>query len=83
MQEITIRLKTIQEVEEFEMAIRNINCDIDIVSEGGKYIVDAKSIMGILSLDLTKRLILAVHTEDPDVLWHLSTELRRVGVLQP
>ena len=38
------------------------DCDMDLQS--GKYYVDAKSIMGIFSLDLSKPLILNAGTED-------------------
>ena len=36
--------------------------DFDLVS--GRYVIDAKSIMGIFSLDLSKPIDLAIHTED-------------------
>jgi phosphotransferase system HPr-like phosphotransfer protein len=42
------------------------NYDIDLVS--GRYAVDAKSIMGIFSLDLSKPIKLQAHTEDPEAL---------------
>jgi phosphocarrier protein HPr len=42
------------------------NYDIDLVS--GRYAIDAKSIMGIFSLDLSKPIELVAHTEDPDEL---------------
>ena len=38
--------------------------DIDLVS--GRYAVDAKSIMGIFSLDLSKPIELDIHTDDAD-----------------
>ena len=38
-----------------------INGDLDLV--GGRYIVDAKSIMGIFSLDLSQSLRLDIHDE--------------------
>ena len=40
--------------------------DIDLVS--GRYAIDAKSIMGIFSLDLSKPIKLQAHTEDPEAL---------------
>ena len=40
--------------------------DIDLVS--GRYAIDAKSIMGIFSLDLSKAIKLQAHTEDPEKL---------------
>ena len=42
------------------------NYDIDLVS--GRYAIDAKSIMGIFSLDLSKPIKLQAHTDDPEKL---------------
>ena len=38
------------------------DCDFDLVS--GRYVIDAKSIMGIFSLDLSKPIDLNIHAED-------------------
>ena len=53
-----IRLNTIEKVKKFISAATFI--DGDLVIESGKYVVDGKSIMGILSLDLNKDLVLKV-----------------------
>jgi len=42
------------------------DCDMDLQS--GKYYVDAKSIMGIFSLDLSKPLILNADTDDEELI---------------
>jgi phosphotransferase system HPr-like phosphotransfer protein len=47
-----IRLSTIEDVKGFVNATLSCPCDVTLIS--GKYAVDAKSIMGIFSLDLTK-----------------------------
>ena len=47
-----IRLFSINDVKEFVNAACNADFDIDLIS--GRYTVDAKSIMGIFSLDLSK-----------------------------
>lgn len=39
-------------------------CDFDIDLESGRYLVDAKSIMGIFSLDLSKPIKMHVYTEN-------------------
>ena len=59
-----VRLETIEKVKDFVNAVRDIDSNIDIGS--GHYIIDGKSIMGILSLDLSKALRVVVHctTED-------------------
>ena len=63
----TIRLKTFGDVQEFVNILMKFGYDIDLVS--GRYIVDAKSIMGIYSLDLTKPIELQAHTDDAEALF--------------
>ena len=43
-------------------SISQFEYDFDLIS--GRYVIDAKSIMGIFSLDLSKPIDLAIHTED-------------------
>ncbi|MBP0973252.1 MAG: HPr family phosphocarrier protein [Oscillospiraceae bacterium] len=63
----TISLKTFGDVQEFVNILMKFAFDIDLVS--GRYIVDAKSIMGIYSLDLTKPIELQAHTDDAEKLF--------------
>ena len=42
--------------------ITKFDNDFDLVS--GRYVIDAKSIMGIFSLDLSKPIDLSIHAED-------------------
>lgn len=55
MSQITIRLNTLGEVKEFNAAANQMTGDVDLRS--GRYCVDAKSIMGIFSLNLGRDLI--------------------------
>lgn len=64
MTEITIFLDTIQKVKEFVNVITVMDGDFDIIS--GKYVVDAKSILGIFSLDLSNPLILQIETQEDE-----------------
>ena len=57
-----INLNTIDRVKKFVDIVSKIDGTLDLVS--GRYRVDAKSIMGIFSLDLSKDLDLVVHYED-------------------
>lgn len=63
----TIELKMSGDVQEFVNILIGFGFDIDLVS--GRYIVDAKSIMGIYSLDLTKPITLNAHTDDAEELF--------------
>lgn len=53
-----------EEVKEFVAAASKSSCDIDIFYN--RYVVDAKSILGVLGLDLRKVLTVAVNGCDPD-----------------
>ena len=61
MREVKICLGTIERVKDFVNAVTRLDCDVDIVS--GRYVIDAKSIMGIFSLDLSKPINLNIHAE--------------------
>ncbi|MDR1670036.1 MAG: HPr family phosphocarrier protein [Oscillospiraceae bacterium] len=64
MKTFTVQLKSISEVKAFVNTACEQPCDIDIVS--GRYVIDAKSIMGIFSLDLSKPITVEVHGTDSD-----------------
>ena len=54
-----IKLDSIDAVKNFVNKVNLYSGDIDIVS--GRYTIDAKSIMGIFSLDLGKPLTVVIH----------------------
>ena len=53
MKKVNIMLDTINDVKVFVNSVSKYDFDVDMVS--GRYAIDAKSIMGIFSLDLSKR----------------------------
>lgn len=59
MKEATILLQSIEDVKEFNRIVAVYDGDVDLVS--GRYVIDAKSIMGIFSLDLSKPINIQVH----------------------
>ena len=59
MYNFKITLSSINEVKSFVNAACSQMCDIDIIS--GRYVIDAKSIMGIFSIDLTKPVTVSVN----------------------
>lgn len=61
MKTVKISLNSIDKVKAFVNDVTKFNTDFDLVS--GRYVIDAKSIMGIFSLDLSKPIDLAIHTE--------------------
>ena len=58
MREVQISLRTIEEVKEFVQTITMFDGDFELIS--GKYIVDAKSILGLFSVDLSKPVTLRI-----------------------
>ena len=62
MKTVQISLNSIDKVKSFVNDITKFETDFDLVS--GRYVIDAKSIMGIFSLDLSKPIDLNIHAED-------------------
>ena len=61
MKTVQISLNSIDKVKAFVNTITQFEYDFDLIS--GRYVIDAKSIMGIFSLDLSKPIELAIHSE--------------------
>lgn len=57
-----ITLNSIKDVQNFVNLVNKYDFDIDLISD--RYVIDAKSIMGIYSLDLTKPITVHAHTEE-------------------
>lgn len=62
MKSVQISLNSIEKVKAFVNEIAKFDSDFDLVS--GRYVIDAKSIMGIFSLDLSKPITLNIHADD-------------------
>ena len=58
---VKISLNSIEKVKQFVQVISQYDGDFDLTS--GRYIIDAKSIMGIFSLDLSNALTLEIHND--------------------
>lgn len=61
MTTLEISLVTIDQVKRFVDLVSRVDGDVDLVS--GRYTVDAKSIMGIFSFDISKPMELRIHRE--------------------
>lgn len=64
MNNFFIKLVSIEDVKNFISEANRCCMDIDVVS--GRYIIDAKSVLGLFSLDLTKSLEVRVHGTEKD-----------------
>ena len=62
MKTFNMMLNSINDVKDFVNIVSRYDFDVDLTS--GRYVVDAKSIMGIFSLDLSKPILVEVHSDD-------------------
>ena len=62
MKTVKISLNSIDKVKSFVNDLAKFDADFDLVS--GRYVIDAKSIMGIFSLDLSKPIDLNIHAKE-------------------
>lgn len=72
-----ITLNTIKRVKDFSNEVLRIDSEATVRSHNGKYAVDAKSIMGIFSLDLTQLLLLEIDGEENEFV----EKIKDMGVL--
>ena len=64
MKSVKISLQMAQNVKDFVSIVQAYPYEIDLKSE--KYVVDAKSILGIFSLDLSKPVTVEIHSDNCD-----------------
>ncbi len=65
MNTILVSLNSIDKVKHFVNDLNRFDCDFDLVS--GRYVIDAKSILGIFSLDLAKPIELSIHADGEEL----------------
>ncbi|MCL1858603.1 MAG: HPr family phosphocarrier protein [Oscillospiraceae bacterium] len=65
MKKVQIKLVTIEDIRNFVNILAKYNIDLDL--NQGRYIVDARSLMGIFSLDLLKPVDFVVNSEDENI----------------
>ncbi len=78
MVEAKIMLASIDDVKSFAALANTKNYDVDITS--GKYLINAKSIMGIFSLDLTRPLNVVAYCDDDAA---FSKQIERYIYVEP
>lgn len=65
MQKVSVRFKDVDQVRQFVSTIDKFDASFDLGS--GKRIVDAKSILGVMALDLSRPLCLRYHSDDKEI----------------
>lgn len=64
MRTVRVSINSIDKVKSFVNTVNTFNTDFDLIS--GRFVIDAKSIMGIFSLDLSKPITLNIYNDDDD-----------------
>lgn len=59
-----IKIETIEKVKDFVKEISRVEVSADISNFGRRYVVDAKSILGILSLDISNVMVLTIYDDE-------------------
>ncbi len=77
MKSVYIKLDSLKKVQEFSVMLQSHTGDFDLKS--GKYTVDARSILGIFSLDTAGILELVIHEEDDMIMKDLEGYLYQAG----
>ena len=72
MQTFSFKFETVDTVKDFIHILSAYDCSVDVMS--GRYIVDGKSVLGLLSLDLSKTVTVKISGEQAkDAFLELTT----------
>lgn len=66
MLELKIKLNIINDIKEFLATATKIDEDVDLIK--GRYIIDAKSTMGLFTVDLSEPVKIVIHSDNKDLL---------------
>lgn len=77
MNGIKIKLKY-EDLKEFIKIVTSFESNIDMIKD--RYVVDAKSLLGVLSLDFTQPTMVVIHSVNEDEIVHFYDEMKRFEV---
>lgn len=66
MLRIKIKLNMIDDIKEFLNEVIKIESDVDLIK--GRYVIDAKSTIGIFTLDLSDPVEIVIHSDNINLL---------------
>ncbi len=78
--EFKILINTVESARDFANACDKFDDDVDVYY--GRYIVDGRSLLGILSFDLMKTLNVRINTDDQAVIWKFANAISRFTVAE-
>lgn len=70
MMNVKVLIDSVEKVKNFSAVVSKEDVECELIE--GVHIIDAKSIMGIFSLDLSKPLRLMIHSDDKEILNRLK-----------
>lgn len=73
-----INLNNFENIRTFHEIVCKFDSDVDAYS--GRYIVDAKSILGLYTLDLSQNIDIKIHTEDEEVVREFKNAIKKYMV---
>ena len=77
MNSIKIKLKY-EDLKEFIQIITSFESNIDMIK--GSYVIDAKSLLGVLSLDFTQPTMVVIHSVNEDEIVRFYDEMKRFAI---
>lgn len=78
MKAVTISLSSVDIIKSFCSVVSKVDYDVDLIR--GRYIIDAKSIMGIYSLDLSKPVSVNLHCQTNEEYLKFLQDLKAKGI---
>lgn len=78
MKKFIVNLNSINKIKNFSNEILKFESDVDVVS--GRYVIDAKSLMGLFSLDLSKPIEIIMHSESDSELERFAEVMKNYEV---
>ena len=74
MHTVQVNLNSVEKVRAFVNSVNTFNSEFDLVS--GRFVIDAKSIMGIFSIDLSRKLTLKIKSDNIDECKKIKEKLK-------
>lgn len=72
--EFQIKLNSVNEIALFTQKCSKFDCDIDY--QVGRYVIDAKSMMGVMSTGVEKNVTVTINTDEQNVIKEFYDEIK-------
>lgn len=76
--ELILNLNTLEKVKKFTNVVNGFNSDIDIIRD--RYIIDAKSVIGIYTIDLTKPVTVRIISDDKAEIARFNEQMEEFNI---